>query len=124
MVSDRFFWPRLRRDGHKVVARCRICQINKGTKQQAGLYTPLPIPDRPWKQISIDFVLGLHKTLQQHDSIMVVVDHFSKMAHFIPCHKTYDASKTATLFLQEVIRLHGVPTSIVSDRDVKFMSYF
>lgn len=103
IVSDRFFWPRLRRDVHKVMTHCRTCQINKGTKQQAGLYTPLPIPDKPWQHISMDFVLGLPKTLRQHDSIMVVVDRFSKMAHFIPCHKTFDASKTAALFLQEVI---------------------
>lgn len=55
---------------------------------------------------------------------MVVVDHFSKMSHFVPCQKTYDAYKVVALFLQEIIRLHGVPIFIVSDRDVKFMSYF
>jgi len=115
-VADRFYWPRMRRDAHTMVDRCRVCQINKGIEQPAGLYTPLPIPDRPWQHLSMDFVLGFPRTLRQYDSIMVVVDRFSKMAHFLPCHKNYDASRVATLFLQEVIRLHGIPVSIVSDR--------
>jgi len=124
IVADRFYWPQMRRDVHTVVDRCRICQLNKGTKQPVGLYTPLPIPSKPWQHLSMDFVLRLPKTLRQHDSIMVVDDRFSKMAHFIPCHKTYDASKVVALFLQEIIRLHGIPVSIVSDRDIKFVSYF
>ena len=124
IVVDQFYWSWMRRYVYTMVDRCRICQLNKGTKQQARLYLPLPIPDKPWQHISMDFVLGLPRTLRQHDSIMVVVDRFSKMSHFIPCHKTYDASKVVAIFLQEIVRLHGILTSIVFDRDVKFVSYF
>ena len=69
-------------------------------------------------------MVGLPKMAQKHDSIFVIVDRFSKMAHFLSCSKTSNASRIATIYFNGVVRLHGLPKTIVSDRDVKFTSYF
>ena len=123
-LEYQFFWPSLKRDVGRIVSRCLTCSRAKMTKQNAGLYLPLPVPARPWDDVSLDFVLGLPRTSHRHDSVMVVVDKFSKMAHFVPCSKTADASRVATLFFDEIVKLHGLPRSLVSDRDVRFTSYF
>ena len=78
---------------------------------------------RSWQDVSMDFILGLPCTFRKHNSILVVVDCFSKMAHFLPCSKTFDASKIAKLYFYEVVKLYGLPKTVVFDKDVRFMSY-
>jgi hypothetical protein len=124
VLAAHFFWPRMRRDVERLVTRCTTCQKTKSCSGNHGLYMPLPVPSSPWLDISMDFVLRLATTKKGRDSIFMVVDRFSKMAHFIPCHKTDDASIVAELFFREIILLHCIPKTIVYDRDAKFLSHF
>ncbi|GJV67926.1 putative nucleotidyltransferase, ribonuclease H, partial [Tanacetum coccineum] len=122
LVQASYFWPTIRKEVDRYVKRCRVCQVSKGTTTNSGLYMPLPVPLQLWVDISLDFVLGLPRTQKGNDSIFVVVDHFFKMVHFIPCKKTTYAFNVAQLFFRDVYRLHGLPSSIVSDRDTRFLS--
>lgn len=123
-VTRYYYWPKVQAEVRKFVEQCSICQRAKGTRSNAGLYQPLPIPQRPWECVSMDFVLELPKTPRGYDSVYVMVDRFSKMSHFIPCKNTNDASLAVGLFFKEVVRLHGLPINIVSDRDSKFFGHF
>jgi hypothetical protein len=124
VLATHFFWSKMRRDMERNVSQCTTCNKAKSRCNPHGFYIPLPIPSVPWEDISMDFVFELPRLKRGRDSIFVVVDRFSKMAHCIPHHKSDNASHVADLFFTEIIRLHGVPATIVSDRDAKFLSHF
>jgi hypothetical protein len=120
VLAAHFFWPKMRRDVERYMSRCTTCNKAKSRLKPHGLYMPLPVPSVPWEDISMDFVLRLPRTKRGRDSIFVVINRFSKMTHFILCHKSDNASHVAELFFTEIVHLHGVPNSIVLDRDAKF----
>lgn len=118
------FWDEMKRQIQEYVAKCAICQQNKyEAKSLARLLQPLPIPKQVWEDISIDFVTSLPRS-NRFDTIFVVVDRLTKYAHFIPLSHPYSAKDVVTVFIKEVMKLHGMPKSIVSDRDRLFMNNF
>ena len=102
-----------------MIERCVSCKKAKGKENAYGLYMPLRIPEQPLIDINMDFVFGLPRTQCGKDSVMVVVDRFSKMSHFIACHKTDNAVNIADLFFKEVVRLHGVPKCNIPHSGIK-----
>lgn len=125
-VREACYWPGLYKDVRQYVLSCDMCQRNRSNHlRSAGLLTPLPIPERPWQDVSMDFITKLPPSgTQLFDAIFVVVDRLTKMAHFMPFHEASSASETASVFFKSIYRLHGLPRSIVSDRDSKFTSRF
>ena len=115
------FWPGMSKDVEDYVRGCvRCAQVKPSQQPPAGLLHPLPIPSRPWETITMDFIGPLPKTSDYKDTILVVEDKFSKMAHFIPTTQNVTSKETAKLLIARVFCLHGVPTSIISDRDTRF----
>jgi hypothetical protein len=124
-VRKQYFWPGMKNEIVDYIARCLECQqVKEEHKHPIGLLQPLPIPEWKWEVISMDFITRFPKTVKQHDAIMVVVDKLSKVAHFIPIKSTFKAVNVADIFMKEIFKLHGIPTTIISDRDSKFTSRF
>lgn len=117
-----FYWPGQKTDVELFVKQCQICQQAKHEHcKYPGLLQPLPIPQHSWQDLSMDFVEGLPKS-GGYTVILVVVDRLTKYAHFIPVKHPFTASQIAQLFFTHIVKLHGLPRSIVSDRDKIFTS--
>lgn len=124
LVQRTFWWPLLANDCKNYVESCTTCARSKNSRTRAwGLLKPLPVPERPWKMISMDFIVELPQA-EGFSTIFVVVDRLTKMAHFLPMKGTPSAMETARVFIKEIVRLHGVPANIISDRGVQFTSRF
>ncbi|KAA0061201.1 pol protein [Cucumis melo var. makuwa] len=120
-----YWWRGMKREVADFVCRCLVCQQVKAPRQHpAGLLQPLSVSGWKWESVSMDFITGLPKTLKGYTVIWVVVDRLTKSAHFMPGKSTYTASKWGQLYMTEIVRLHGVPVSIISDRDARFTSKF
>jgi len=120
-----FWWSGLKRDVAQFVYSCLICQKSKVEHQKpAGLLTPLDVPEWKWDSISMDFVTSLPNTPRGHDAIWVIVDRLTKSAHFIPINISFPVSQLAEIYIRKIVKLHGVLSSIVSDRDPRFTSRF
>jgi hypothetical protein len=119
-----FFWPGMKADVKRFIMECDTCQRVKAEKlSPAGLLQPLPIPERPWLSISMDFIEGL-PFFQGYSVIWVIVDRLTKYAHFIPLKHPYTAEKLAQVFMNQLFKLHGMPQLIISYRDSTFTSKF
>ncbi|KAI5681851.1 hypothetical protein M9H77_03079 [Catharanthus roseus] len=124
LLKITYYWPQMQDEVESYVRTCLICQQDKVEQQApAGLLDPLPIPKRPWESVSMDFITSLPKS-EGFGSIIVVVDRFSKYATFIPAPVDCTAEETARLFLKNVVKLWGVPSNIVRDRDPRFTGRF
>ena len=123
-IAASFYWPGLTRDTKEFIQHCSVCQQNKYLpKKPQGLIQPLPIPHQVWEDIFVDFITHL-PAFAGHTVIWVICCRLSKYAHFLALPTHYTVESLAQRFSAEICRLHGLPTSIVSDRDPIFTSTF
>jgi hypothetical protein len=124
-LKTRYWWRGMKKEIAQYVARCDTCQRTKAEHQKpAGLLQPLPVPKWKWEEIDMDFIIGLPRTQKGNDSILVIIDRLTKVAHFIPVKTTFRGATLAQIYLKEIVKLHGIPQRIVSDMGTQFTSKF
>ncbi|KAD5317323.1 hypothetical protein E3N88_17269 [Mikania micrantha] len=120
-----YWWPGMKFNVMQYVNKCLTCaQVKAEHQKPYGYVQPLEVPEWKWEHITMDFITKLPLTAKRHDTIWVIVDRLTKSAHFLPIRETYTSEKLSELFVKEIITRHGVPVSIVSDRDTRFVSRF
>ena len=118
------YWPQMIESVSKYIKGCVMCSTSKPSNKRLGLYTPLPVPSRPWERISMDFVGGLPMSRKGHDYLYVVVDRFNKMCILMPCVKQVTTEKTAHIFFQNVWVHFGFPHLLFQIRTLPFLVSF
>ena len=115
----------MKKDISQYMSKCLTCQqVNVEHQVPSGFLNPLPIPQWKWDNITMDFISGFPLTQRKQDSDWVIVDRLTKSAHFLPVQLDYSMDRLAELYVSEIVKLHGIPLSIVSNRDPWFTSRF
>jgi hypothetical protein len=123
VVRSQFFWPGMKQYVVDYIVRCMECQrVKDEHRHPTGFLQPLPILEKKWEVVTIDFITKFPRKTRQHDSIMVVVDKLTKSTHFVPVKMIHTIANIAEIYMREIARLHGIPKEIVSDIDTKFTS--
>ena len=124
-LRRQYYWSGIKRHVGDFVRRCFTCQQIKSEHQKpAGLLQPLEVAEWKWEHVTMDFVTHLPRTQQKHDTVWVIVDRLTKSAHFLAMRMTFSLERFCRLYIREIVRLHGVPVSIVLDRDPRFTVHF
>ncbi|GKC60758.1 putative reverse transcriptase domain-containing protein, partial [Tanacetum coccineum] len=124
-LRDRYWWPGMKKDIDVYVSKCLTCLKVKAEHQRpSGLLRQHEIPEWKWEGIAMDFVTKLGRISSGHDIIWVIIDRLTKSAHFLPMREDYKMDRLTRLYLNKIVARHGVPISIISDRDSRFTSRF
>ena len=119
-----FYWPKLAKSVKSFVKSCDTCQRSKGDALRPNPLQALPLPKRPWEDLSMDFITGLPPSVNGNNAILTFVDRLTKYAHFVPTSTSVTAAGTADFYMKNVYRLHGLSRTIVCDRDPRFTVEF
>ena len=124
-LRRQYYWNGMKKHVGDFVRRCLTCQQLKAEHEKpAGLLQPLEVAERKWEHVTMDFVTYLPRIPQGYDAVWVIVDRLTKSAHFLAVRMTFTLERFFRLYIQEIVWLHGVPVSIVSDRDPRFTTHF
>jgi hypothetical protein len=124
-LKSLYWWTMMKREIAKYVSECDTCQRIKASHlKMAGTLQPLLIPSWKWEDINMNFIVGLPNNSRHHDSIWVIVDRLTKTAHFLPVHTTHKAERYVEIYIDQIVRFHGIPRTIISDRGTPFVACF